>query len=133
MSETSSTASGSAASVAASTPKAVHSKAGGATKGKGKAKSEVKAEAKSEEGKEGKWPTEDTAKLLFIVMQQDNKELLATGWKKIFEKVHDVFGDKYTDAAVKYVGKDQPQDFILKHCACAFLILAAINRKTEAD
>ena len=115
MSETSSTASGSAASVAASTPKAVHSKAGGATKGKGKAKSEVKAEAKSEEGKEGKWSTEDTAKLLFIMMQQDNKELLATGWKNIFEKVHDVFGDKYTDAAVKYVDQDKTQGLFIPH------------------
>lgn len=67
------------------------------SKGKGKGKARAKAEGE----KDGKWPTEDTAKLLLIMLQQDNPELLATGWQKIFEKVHGVFGDKYTDAAVK--------------------------------
>ena len=97
MSEAPATPSASTGPVAASTPKPALSQASRATKGKGRAK----AEAKSEEGKEGKWSTDDTAKLLFIMMQQDNNELLATGWKAIFEKVHEVFGDKYTDAAVK--------------------------------
>lgn len=101
MSEAPATPSASTGPVAASTPKPALSQASRATKGKGKAKTEVKAEAKSEEGKEGKWSTDDTAKLLFIMIQQDNNELLATGWKAIFEKVHEVFGDKYTDAAVK--------------------------------
>lgn len=71
--------------------------ANGSAQGKGKGKSKARPEGE----KDSKWSTEDTAKLLFIMLQQENPKLLARGWQDVFKKVHSVFGNKYTDAAVK--------------------------------
>lgn len=56
------------------------------------------------EGKtEDKWGAQDTAKLLFIIMQPSNPELAVKGWKGIIEKFQQACGSKYTEHGVKYV------------------------------
>ncbi|EMR63297.1 hypothetical protein UCREL1_9728 [Eutypa lata UCREL1] len=61
-----------------------------------------RAKDTNNEGKtEDKWGAQDTAKLLFIIMQPSNPELAVKGWKGIIEKFQQACGSKYTEHGVK--------------------------------
>ncbi|KAI8956973.1 hypothetical protein F5Y11DRAFT_364476 [Daldinia sp. FL1419] len=49
-----------------------------------------------------KWTPGDSANLLLLIMQEDNKDLAVKGWKIIGEKAKTVFNSKYTPSAVKH-------------------------------
>lgn len=67
------------------------------------ASSPVKDSSNKGKAEDTKWGAQDTAKLLFIIMQHENPELAVQGWKGIGEKLQQAFGGKYTEDAAKYV------------------------------
>ncbi|KAI0853547.1 hypothetical protein F5Y00DRAFT_257568 [Daldinia vernicosa] len=53
-------------------------------------------------GDSTKWSSDENARLLLLVMQEENKDLAVKGWKTIAEKAKEVFDGKYTLPAIKH-------------------------------
>ncbi|KAI1655344.1 hypothetical protein F4813DRAFT_398471 [Daldinia decipiens] len=53
-------------------------------------------------GDSTKWSSDESANLLLLIMQEENKELAVKGWKAIGEKAKEVFDGKYTVPALKH-------------------------------
>ncbi|KAI1415012.1 hypothetical protein F5Y13DRAFT_187701 [Hypoxylon sp. FL1857] len=48
------------------------------------------------------WSGEESMKLLFLIMQGENRDLGVKGWKELADKAQALFGGKYGPAAIKH-------------------------------